>query len=403
MEKEVLLQEANELKDELVEIRRKLHQMPGCGFDTKETLEFVRNKLIEYGVEPKQCGKAGLSVLIGKDSGKVFLLRADMDGLPMKEEAEVDYASKNGKMHACGHDLHTAMLLGAAKLLKQHEDEIEGQIKLMFQSAEEIFEGANDMIEQGILENPQVDAAMMIHVVAGMPMPTGTVVVSSPGVTSPAADLFEIEIQGKGCHGSMPNTGVDPLIPAAHLLLALQEIQTRELSVSEKAVLTIGCVEAGSAPNIIPDKAVLKGSLRTYDEQVRSQMKQRLSEMSESLAKVFRTSAKVTFTSGCPTLFNDEKLCHDIYASLHDLLGDKAAAPFLQKNAGNSGSGSGSEDFAYISQKVPSVMLAIAAGDAKDGYLYSQHHPKVMFDEAVLPVGSAVFADSAINWLKNHK
>ena len=171
--------------------------------------------------------------------------------------------------------MHTSMLLGAARILKQHEDEIQGTIKLMFQPAEEIFEGSQDMIEAGVLKNPDVDAALMIHVMAGMPFEAGTVIVSAPGVSAPAADYFNIKVRGKGCHGSMPNTGVDPLNAAAHILIALEEISARELAMSDQAVLTIGTMNAGVAANVIPDTVDMGGSIRTFDQAPRAVSKQR--------------------------------------------------------------------------------------------------------------------------------
>ena len=277
MSGETFLKEAQNLQETIVSDRRYLHQCPGTGFEIAETVSYVKKKLADMGYEPVECGKAGLVVTAGgKKEGKVFLIRADMDALPISEESGVEFASCNGKMHACGHDMHTAMLLGAARLLKQHEDEINGTVKLMFQPAEEIFEGSHDMIENGVLKNPKVDAGLMIHVMAGMPFTAGSVVVSAPGVSAPAADYFTIHVQGKGCHGSMPNMGVDPLNAAAHILIALEEINARELGISDRAVLTIGTMKAGTASNAIPDSAVMGGTLRTFDEDTRSFMKQRM-------------------------------------------------------------------------------------------------------------------------------
>ena len=266
MTSETLLREAEALGDQVLAERRALHQMPGTGFDIGDTLAYVKAELTSMGYQPEDCGRAGVVALAGgKKPGKVFLLRADMDALPIREESGVEFASQNGRMHACGHDLHTAMLLGAARLLKAHEEEIPGTVKLMFQPAEEIFEGSRDMIEAGVLEDPKVDAALMIHVMAGMPFPAGTVIVSAPGVSAPAADYFTIKVQGKGCHGSMPNTGVDPLTVAAHILIALQEIHARELAMDDRAVLTIGTMNAGTAANVIPDTVTMGGSIRTFD------------------------------------------------------------------------------------------------------------------------------------------
>ena len=402
------LEEAQAMRETIVADRRYLHTHPGTGFDIKETVDYVKKELEALGYEPKECGKAGLVALAGgKKPGKVFMLRADMDALPIHEEADVEFASDNGCMHACGHDMHTSMLLGAARLLKEHEDEIEGTVKLMFQPAEEIFEGSHDMIEAGLLDNPKVDAALMIHVMAGMPFPAGTVIVSAPGVSAPAADYFEIKVQGKGCHGSMPNAGVDPLNAAAHILIALQEIHARELAMGDQAVMTIGTMHAGKAANAIPDTAMMGGSIRTFDEETRGFLKQRLTEVAEGVAKTFRAEATVTFGSGCPTLVNDTELsnCADKYVK--ELLGEGKAFSVAQLNAmsggGKSSKAAGSEDFAYVSQEIPSIMLALAAGQPEKGYQYPQHHPMVKFDEDALAGGSAVYAYTAMRWLEEHK
>lgn len=407
MKKEQLLQEAKSYEKNLIEIRRYLHQHAETGFDLTETKSYVKEKLIEMGYEPQECGKAGVVVCAGgKKDGKVFLIRGDMDALPMREEAEVDFPCINGNMHACGHDMHTTMLLGAAKLLKDHEDEICGTVKLMFQPAEEIFQGAKDMIASGVLKNPEVDSAMMIHVMAGMPFPEGTVIVCDGGVSAPAADFFRIKIQGKGCHGSMPNTGIDPVPVAAHVITALQEIQTRELALGEENVLTIGSIHGGMAPNIIPDTVEMTGSIRTYDEEVRSFLKERMTEIAKGIAATFRATAEVEFYNGCPVLENDTELSASITGYTKELLGEQNAfsqSELLAMSGGGKGAKtSGSEDFAYVSQEVPSLMLALAAGRPDKGYAYPQHHPKVTFDESVLAPGSVVYAYNAMRWLEEH-
>lgn len=408
MKPEQLLEESMQLKETLISDRRYLHAHAETGFDLQDTHAYIKKALEDMGYAPEDCGKAGVIALAGgKRKGRVFLLRADMDALPIKEEAEVDFACSGGRMHACGHDMHAAMLLGAAKLLKEHEDEIEGTVKLMFQPAEEIFEGSQDMIEAGLLKNPDVDAALMIHVTAGMPFEPGTVVIATPGVSAPAADYFEIKVQGKGCHGSMPNNGVDPLNAAAHILIALQEIGTRELALDDRAVLTIGTMTAGTAANAIPDTAVMGGSIRTFDEDVRLFIKERMVQIAEGIAQTFRAKATVTFGSGCPTLVNDKNLCQSAEKYTKQLLGgDKvylAAALNEMSGEKKSPKTAGSEDFAYISQEIPSVMLALAAGQPKKGYIYPQHHPKVKFDEDALAYGSAIYAYTAMCWLEEHK
>lgn len=398
-----LRKEAEEIKAEIVAHRRYLHAHAETGFALKETLAYVQSELEKAGYQPKRCGKAGLVALAGgKKPGKVFLLRADMDALPIREQSGESFASENGNMHACGHDLHTAMLLGAAKLLKKHEDEISGTVKLMFQPAEEIFEGSADMIGAGVLKDPPVDGALMLHVMAGMPFAPGTVIVSDPGVSAPAADYFKIRVQGKGCHGSMPDTGVDPLNAAAHILIALQEISSRELAINDRAVLTVGTLHAGTAANAIPDEAVMGGSLRTFDEELRAALKKRVEGISKGIANAFRAEAEVTFGSGCPTLKNDESLSREVYGYVKELLGEGRAFTVAQLSAGGASGSAGSEDFAYVSQKVPAIMLALAAGQPEKGFVYPQHHPMVKFDEDALDAGSAVYAYTALRWLEEH-
>lgn len=407
MNSKKILSEADNLRDILITNRRFLHSHAETGFDLKETLTYVENELKNIGYEPVRCGRAGLIATAGgSKNGKVFLLRCDMDALPIEEKSEVEFASANGCMHACGHDMHTSMLLGAARLLKEHEDEINGTVKLMFQPAEEIFEGSDDMIKNGLLKNSDVDAALMIHVMAGMPFPAGNVIVSNPGVSAPAADYFTITVKGKGCHGSMPNTGVDPLNVAAHILIALQEINSRELSMNDRAVLTIGTMHAGTAANAIPDTVTMSGSIRTFDEETRIFIKNRLTDISRGIAVSFRADADVKFGSGCPTLVNDKELCQCAEKYVKELLGNENAfsvEELSKMNGGNSASKSaGSEDFAYISHEVPSVMLALAAGQPQKGYKYPQHHPMVRFDEDALTNGTAIYAYTAIRWLKEH-
>lgn len=398
-----LFKEAQENTQELTALRRKLHKCAGVGFDLPDTLAVVREELEKLGIPPQSCGKAGFTATVtGKKPGKVFLLRADMDALPIREETDEDFASDNGNMHACGHDLHTTMLLGAARLLKAHEDKLCGTVKLMFQPAEEILSGAKDMIENGVLENPAPDAALMIHVMAGMPFATGTAIVSAPGVSAPAADYFEIRVQGVGCHGSTPHAGIDPLSAAAHIVIALQELHARELAISDQAALTIGTFHAGHAANAIPDTAVLGGTIRAFDEDVRAYLKKRMEEIAVHTAAAFRAKAEVVFGNGCPTLYNDPTLVEKTTVYLKELLGETGAfsVPELEAKYGGAGAKTaGSEDFAYVSRKVPSVMVALAAGNPKEGCSYPLHHPKAKFSEAALPCGAAVFAHTAMRWL----
>lgn len=399
---ETFLNDAKEIENEITENRRFLHSHAETGFELTETVAFVKEKLQEIGCECADCGKAGVVALVGKgESGCVFLLRADMDALPVKEKSDLGFSCDTGNMHACGHDMHTAMLLGAAKILKKHESEIKGTVKLMFQPAEETLSGAKNMIENGVLKNPEVNGAMMIHVLAGFPIKSGTVIIPNAGVGAPAADYFTINIQGKGCHGSTPHLGIDSLSVAAHILIGLQEISARELGVADEALLTVGSLHGGTAGNVIADTAVMQGTLRAFDDKIRDKIKKRLTEISENIGNAYHAKITVTFGSGCPTLINDENLVKEVEKNTKELLGAElvvSASTFGDENTHRGGS----EDFSYVSKEVPTVMLGMAAGEPEKGFQYHQHHPKVTFDEAVLKIGSAVMAYNAFKWLEDN-
>lgn len=393
-----MLKDAQEMEQVILQDRRYLHRHAETAFDLPQTYAYVEKTLTDMGVQPRKCGRCGIVATIGQGTPTV-LLRADMDALPIREDSGESFAAQNGCMHACGHDMHTAMLLGAARLLKAREKELHGTVKLMFQPAEEVLLGSADMMADGLLEDPKPDMAMMIHVLTGLPIPAGTVIVSSPGKSAPAASTFEIRLQGKGCHGAMPHTGIDPITAAAHLVLALQAINSREIAPSDTAMLTIGMLQAGDTANVIPDRAVLRGSMRAVEDEVFQQMRQRLMEISDMTAKTFRCTAEVAFLGGCPTLLNDAGVSQMAYESVRQMLGQEKA---LRSGdlGGDAAKLSGSEDFANISHAVPSVMLALAAGEPQKGYAYPAHHPKTRFDESVLPIGAAVYAQAAMDALE---
>lgn len=391
-----ICKEAQELQSEMAEYRRYLHQNAEVGFALTKTVAFVREKLTEMGYAPQECGKSGLTATVGRGK-KCFLLRADMDALPICERSKEKFAARNGNMHACGHDVHTAMLLGAAKLLKKHEKRLKGQVKLFFQPAEELLQGAKSAIEQGVLQSPRPQAAMMLHVLSGVALPTGRLIVAT-GTSAPAADFFTIEVRGRSCHGSTPWKGVDALTVGARIVLGLEEISAREVSLGDSAVLTVGSMQAGTVGNVISEKCVLKGSLRSFDEEGRERVKRRMEEVGMYVAKAFRAKAKVTYESGCPTLVNDEKLSRFAVEKLRSLLGEDKVFSMADLTGGAPSEG-GSEDFAYISQEVPSVMIAIAAGEKSEGFEYPLHHPKVRFDERVLWRGAVTYAHIAMEFL----
>ena len=395
-----LLNEAKALEPQLQTWRRTLHRHPEVGFDLPQTKALVKQALTEMGYAPQDCGKAGVLALAGgKKPGKTLLLRGDMDALPIQEQSGEEFSSEiPGRMHGCGHDMHTAMMLGAAKLLKAHEDEIEGTVKLEFQPAEEIFQGSPDMIANGLLEDPKVDAAVMFHVLAGMPLPAGTVLVPGGGITMASCEQYHITVHGKGGHGSTPHACVDPITAAAHIHIALQEINSRELDPNAFGVLTTGCFKAGAASNVIPDTAEMFGTIRTTDPDNKTGelIRKRMTEIAQGVALAFRCTAEVEFSDYCPCMVVDKALAADALTYMTDLLG--AGAMDMTPLTGGK-AGGGSEDFAFVSHEVPTVSMFISAGNAKDGYLYGQHHPKVRFDDSILYEGSAAYSYFALRWL----
>ena len=404
MQADKLLAEAEALQPQLQKWRRTIHRNPEIGFDLPKTRALVKQALTEMGYQPQDCGKAGILALAGgKRPGKTILLRGDMDALPIFEESGEVFASEvPGRMHGCGHDMHTAMMLGAARLLKAHEDELEGTVKLEFQPAEEIFQGSPDMLAHGLLEDPHVDAAVMFHVLGGMPLPLGEVLVPGGGITMASCEQYHIVVHGKGGHGSMPENCIDPITAAAHIHIALQEINARELSQNDFGVLTTGRFAAGAASNVIPDTAEMWGTIRTTDPENQSGalIKQRMTEIAQGVAAAFRCTAEVMFSDFCPCMVVDETLSKDAFGYLADLLGQGV----MDMTALTGGKpGGGSEDFAFVSHEVPTVSLFLACGGPAQGCRYSQHHPKVRFDDSVLYKGSAAYGYVAMRWLAEHK
>ena len=388
-----LMKRAEELKDVIVKDRRTIHETPEINAELPETTKYVIKCLKEMGYEPKEICNCGVVATTTPKPGKVLLLRADMDALPMQETSGVDFASKNNYAHTCGHDCHTAILLGAARLLKEREDELEGTVKFMFQPDEEGLTGAQAMIDAGVMENPKVDGACGMHI-TGEGLPCGHIGFHE-GPFMASSDRFTITIHGKGGHGAYPHTNIDPINVAAHTHIALQEIISREVNTAEPAVLTIGSIHAGDAPNIIPEYAVMEGSIRTYNNDVREYIKSRLVEIAQYTALKFRCTAEVVYTGGVCPLINESAFTKEMHGYISDFLGaDKLhEIPAVM----------GSEDFALLTGLVPGAFFNIGAEVADPEGRYSCHNPNVVFDESALPIGAATFANCAIQWLKNNK
>ena len=390
------MEQANLIKDDLINYRRTIHSNPEVGTDLTQTKKYVMDKLREFGYEPKEICESGIVATIeGSKPGKTFLLRADMDALPVREATTCEFKSTNGCMHACGHDMHTAMLLGAARLLKQNVDEIEGTVKLVFQPDEEGFTGAKKMIKAGVLENPKVDAAMAMHVHSGTP---SNMILCGLGTTIAGCNKFRIVVKGKGCHGAMPELGVDPINIAAHIYLSIQEILVREITATKSAVVTIGKFAGGDAANIIPGEVVMEGTIRSLDKELGEFIFNRINDIVVSTAKMFRGSAELIELASAPPLNNDIDLAKEVTSYVKDLIGERSVVLFEQ-------GGMGSEDFASYSYEVPSVYMMLGAGTKQENALYgeSMHNEKVVFNEDILATGAAIHTYSAIMWLKNNK
>lgn len=385
---------ALELKDETIANRRHIHKNAETGLDLPKTRAYVMKKLTEYGLEPKDCGY-GVTATLGK-GGKVLLLRADMDALPMLEESGEEFACPTGKeAHTCGHDFHAAMLLTAAKMLKEKEDTLEGTIKFMFQPAEETFEGSKNMIENGILENPPVDAALAYHVSPGK-MPIGLFMYNDKDTMMYSVDGFKITIHGKGSHGAYPHVGVDPINIGVHIHLALQELIARESDPTHSCVLTIGQFAGGTAANIIPETAVLQGTIRTNKPEARELLVRRMKEVAEKTAAVYNGTVDIEMISEVPPLICNPKLTDEVVGYMQEL-GIPGLTPYPGISA------SASEDFAVIAEKVPSTFMYLSAGYLDERGQYPAHHPKAQFNEDVCPIGAACLAHCASQWLKNNK
>ena len=383
-----------ELKDETIANRRHIHKNAETGLDLPKTKAYVMEKLTEYGLEPKDCGY-GVTATLGK-GGKVLLLRADMDALPMPEESGEEFACPTGKeAHTCGHDFHAAMLLTAAKMLKEKEDTLEGTIKFMFQPAEETFEGSKNMIENGILENPPVDAALAYHVSPGK-MPIGLFMYNDKDTMMYSVDGFKITIHGKGSHGAYPHVGVDPINIGVHIHLALQELIARESNPTHSCVLTIGQFAGGTAANIIPETAVLQGTIRTNKPEARELLVRRMKEVAEKTAAVYNGTVDIEMISEVPPLICNPKLTDEVVGYMQEL-GIPGLTPYPGISA------SASEDFAVIAEKVPSTFMYLSAGYLDERGQYPAHHPKAQFNEDVCPIGAACLAHCASQWLKNNK
>lgn len=383
------LKRAQELEASMKSDRRYLHQNAEVGFDLPITTKYVMDRLQEIGLEPKEICKSGVTALIeGKKPGKTYLLRADMDALSMNEENVLEFASKTNAAHNCGHDMHTAILLGAAQILKENVDELEGNVRLMFQPNKEAFLGSKAMIEAGVLDD--VDIASCMHMMLDYDESNYA---CAPGFFSSSCDGFKITVNGKGCHGAMPHLGIDPINVGMSICTAFQQLVSRETPPKETASLTFGQFSGGNTPNIVPDKVVIQGTLRTYNAELRAKLVNRMQTIVKSAGEMYGTTVEYEVLSDVPSIYVNPEMLEEVKTYLSEIEGLTLANDNFRITP--------SDDMAFISEKVPTVYLLLQAR-VKDNP-YPHHNPKVLFDESAMTWGAAMHAQCAFEWLRNHK
>lgn len=392
------------LRDDIEEIlpgvvadRRDFHEHPELANQEVRTAGIVAERLRALGVEDVRTGIAstGVTGLIRgtkPGNGKTVLLRADMDALPILEQNDVPYRSQSpGVMHACGHDAHTAMLLGVARLLSERRDAFSGTVKLLFQPAEESPPGgAKPMIDAGVLEDPKVDAAFGIHI--AQEHPVGEIRLRS-GPAMAAADRFQITIRGKGGHGAMPHISVDPIVIGAQIVTALQTLVSRSVDPTEEAVVTVGAFKAGEAFNVIPDTAELGGTVRTFNARNRDLLEERIGNLARGIAAAMGGEVEYRYVRGYPATVNDPEMAELVRGEAAKVVGEEGVreAPLMM----------GAEDFSYFLEAVPGAFWFVGSKNADRGLVWGHHHPRFDIDEAALPIGMESMVNVALRYLND--
>jgi hippurate hydrolase len=389
-----LLSDAEALMDDVLAIRRRLHRQPEIGLELPRTQALIVEELEELRLEPKRGRRVSsvTAVIEGARPGPTILLRGDMDALPLHEDTGLEFASQvAGAMHACGHDTHVAMLLGAARLLLDRRDALGGRVLLVFQPGEEGFHGARFMLEDGLLDlagGAPPTAAFAIHI--GTEYATGTINLR-PGPLLASSDVLRITVRGRGGHASAPHLAVDPITVAAEIILALQTMVTRRIDVFDPAVISIANVAAGTTDNIIPASVFMQGTIRTVSEEARARVKAHVHRIVEGIAQAHETSVEIEIEPGYPVTINDPELTGMVREVAVGLIGEERvedlAAPIM-----------GSEDFSYILQRVPGMMAFLGARPAEEdpATAPNNHSNRVVFDETAMTVGTALYAAVAL-------
>ncbi len=389
---------ASEMQGELTELRQFIHAHPEMAWKEVETSKLIETKLRALGFQNirrgfKGTGSGVVADLKGSKSGPCIALRADIDALPIREENAVPYVSTlDGVMHACGHDAHAAILIGAATILSGMKESITGTVRVIFQPAEEAGNdsGAPAMIKEGALEG--VDAIAGLHVWSQMPAGTFGI---RKGPAMASADIWEVVIQGQGGHGAMPHTAIDPTVALAHIISVLQTVVSREIDPLESAVVSVGKVEAGNAPNVIPDKAVVTGNVRATNRKTRDGMEARMKRVIDGVSAALRCTSTLKYTQIYPVTVNDP--------AMTVMLGDVAGRMFGADKVIEMPIAMGSEDFSYYGEKIPATFGFLGMGDPQKGSDKPHHSPHFNSNDAVLANGAAMMAGMALEYLSGRK
>lgn len=387
------LDDAMNIREDIIQWRRALHRIPETGLMLPNTAAYIKTQLDEMGVPYKTFeDHSGILAMIGDHArGRTIALRADMDALEIQEETGVSFTSENDKMHACGHDAHTATLLGAAKLLKSREDDLKGCVKLIFQPAEEGPGGAAPMVRDGVLQNPKVDAIFAMHVYNLENAKNPGVIGLRCGTMFASDDQLYLKIIGKGGHGSAPHETVDPIVISAQVILALQSIISREVNPSSPAVLTIASLNAGrGTTNIISDTAEMLGTIRTLSFETRAYVLQRIEEIVAAVTKGFRADYELRFFDSYPPVINDRDVTHAFLESARKVIPEDEVIMLEDSLMGG-------EDAAFFFEKVPGTYFLLNTAMPRDGIVYPIHNSKFMLDDTVLYKGAAVLVQAAMD------
>lgn len=365
--------------EDIIKWRRHIHENPEISFNETETAKYIYKELSKLPnlILSTPTENSVVAILNGNTDGETIALRADIDALPIVEEAEVDFKSKNiGVMHACGHDTHAAMLLGAAKALAQMPDKLRGNVKFIFQPAEECPPGgAKAIVDAGILED--VDFVFGLHIFPSIP--TGAIGIVNGPLTA-AADVFDIHIQGKGAHGSMPELAIDPILTGVEIINNLNNIVSRNIAPMDNAVISIGQFVSGQVHNIIPDTADIKGTVRTHNKETRMFIKKRIEEVVEHVCKMYGATYELEYTLGYSSVVNNKEANEFVTSAAKKIVGEEGifVAPKIM----------GGEDFSAYTDVAKGAFFILGGGCAENGYKYINHNPNFIIDEGALPVGS---------------